>query len=154
MALHRLLERGMRETLAEAPGELAALVKTRALPEETAEHLRQTLEALPGLLLALDGALYSDSAPPHARTTFNAVVRYLLLEEDLIPTRGDEDVLVSLLDDVYLLHRAAQELRNHVAGVDFRSIDGGVDLLAHVLPAEIVRLLDDRLAEAIGDASE
>lgn len=117
------------------------------MPEGTTQHLEQALEALPGLLLALDGALYSDRAPKHARDTFNAVVRYLLLEEDLIPTRPDGDAVVSLLDDVYLLHRAAQELREHVDQVDFRSVDGGVELLRAVLPPSVIRALDERIEE-------
>ena len=82
--------------------------------------------------------------PAHARATFSSVVRYLLLEDDLVPSRDDR-LLVGMLDDVYLLHRAAQELREHIAGVDFRSIDGGADLIAKVLPSDVIALLDDHL---------
>lgn len=144
MALHGLLERGLREVIAEHAGELEAYVAERRLEPETADHLRQTLQALPGLLNALDGAIYSEGVPAHARATFSHVVRYLLLEDDLVPARDDRQ-LVGLLDDVYLLHRAAQELREHIDGVDFRSIDGGTDLLARVLPPDVVAVLDDHL---------
>ncbi|MAQ16515.1 MAG: hypothetical protein CMN30_17190 [Sandaracinus sp.] len=149
MSLHALLERGIRGALAEQEGQLEAYVAERELEPETVVHLRQALEALPGLLVALDGAIYSPEVPVHARDTFSQVVRYLLLEDDLVPSRDDR-VLVGMLDDVYLLHRAAQELRAHIAGVDFRSIDGGAALLAHVLPSEVVTLLDDHLAAVVG----
>ena len=144
MALNGLLERGLREAIAESSGELEAYVAERSLEPETAEHLRQALQALPGLLVALDGAIYSEGVPHHARATFSHVVRYLLLEDDLVPSRDDR-LLVGMLDDVYLLHRAAQELRAHIDGVDFRSIDGGTDLLARVLPSDVVSVLDDHL---------
>lgn len=144
MALNGLLERGLREAIAESDGELEAYVAERELEAETADHLRQTLQAMPGLLRALDGAIYSEGVPPHARATFSHVVRYLLLEDDLVPSRDDR-LLVGMLDDVYLLHRAAQELREHIEGVDFRSIDGGTDLLARVLPSDVVSVLDDHL---------
>ena len=144
MSLHALLERGLRDAIAESAGELEAYVAEKGLEADAAAHLRQAIETLPGLLLALDGAIYSPGVPSHARDTFSHVVRYLLLEEDLVPSR-DEKVLVGLLDDVYLLHRAAQELREHIAGVDFRSIDGGADLLARTLPPDVVGVLDDYL---------
>lgn len=151
MALHGLLERGLREAIATSEGELEAYVAERDLEVETAAHLRQALEALPGLLVALDGAIYSPGVPDHARATFSHVVRYLLLEDDLVPSRDDR-VLVGMLDDVYLLHRAAQELREHIAGVDFRSIDGGADLLARVLPSDVVAVLDDHLRSVQGQS--
>jgi hypothetical protein len=152
MSLHTLLERGIRQAVGEASGELEAYLEERNLDPETAEHLRQAIQALPGLLVALDGAIYSPSVPAHARDTFSHVVRYLLLEDDLVPTRDDR-VLVGMLDDVYLLHRAAQELREHIDGVDFRSIDGGTDLLARVLPGDVVAVLDDHLANVIARSS-
>jgi len=142
--MNALLERGLREAIAESNGELESYVAERELEAETAEHLRQALQALPGLLVALDGAIYSEGVPAHARATFSHVVRYLLLEDDLVPSRDDR-LLVGMLDDVYLLHRAAQELREHIEGVDFRSIDGGTDLLARVLPNDVVAVLDDHL---------
>ena len=145
MSLHALLERGIREALAEGQGELEAYVAERNGEPGTVPHLRQALEALPGLLNALDGAIYSPEVPAHARDTFSHVVRYLLLEDDLVPSRDDR-LLVGMLDDAYLLHRAAQELREHIAGVDFRSIDGGAALLAGVLPPDVVAVLDDHLA--------
>ena len=53
MALHKLLDRGVRALLEEHGGELEALVLARGLDIETAVHLRHALEAMPGLLLAL-----------------------------------------------------------------------------------------------------
>ena len=152
MSLNALLARGIREALLERPGELGHYVSELGMETSAAGHLEQAIQALPGLLVALDGALYSESVPSHARDTFIHVVRYLLLEDDLVPSR-DERVLVGLLDDVYLLHRAAQELREHVEGVDFRSIDGGVALLASVLPHDVVSVLDDHLANVRADVA-
>lgn len=151
MALHKLLDRGVRALLDEHRGELEAFVVDRGLDVETAVHLQHALEAMPGLLLALDGALYHGEAPPAARTLFNSVLRYLLLEDDAVPAREGR-ALVGHLDDLYLLHRAAQTLRAHVADLDFRSIDGGAQLLAQVLPPQIVSDLDDVLTRALEDA--
>jgi len=147
MGLQKVLERGMRLTLQESGDELEAYVRDRGMDDETAAHLRQTLVAIPGLLVAVDGALYDGDAPRWARALFLFVVRYLLTDEDFLPARDDRP-LVGLLDDGYLLHRAVQELREHVAGVELRSVDGGAELLARVLPDEVVRLLEDRLTQA------
>ena len=52
--------------------------------------------------------------------------------------------MLGLLDDAYLLHRAAQELRHHMEAVYMRSVDGGVELLSRVLPADVTRQLDEK----------
>ncbi len=111
MALHQLLARGVAAALSASPDELVEFVRSRGAPDEAATHLARTFEAMPGLLLALDGALYSahndGRAEPKARHLFNTVLRYLLLEDDLLPARGPSRTLVGHLDDLYLLHRAA-----------------------------------------------
>lgn len=141
MSLPNLLTRGVREALTEGATQLEAFLAEGTHEEGTAEHLHQTLEAMPGLLVALDAALRRDDAPLFSRTLFGVVLSYLLREDDLIPMHEGEPLL-GLLDDTYLLHRAAQELRDHLTAVDLRSVDGGASLLASVLPADVVRRLD------------
>jgi uncharacterized membrane protein YkvA (DUF1232 family) len=152
MSLFNLLTRGVREALAEGGADLEAFLAEGAHEEGTAEHLRQCLEAMPGLLVALDGALRTEAAPLHARALFMVVVGYLLQEDDLIPVHEGEPLL-GLLDDTYVLHRAAQELRDHVQPVDLRSVDGGVALLRSVLPRDVVRRLDATVEEATAEAA-
>ena len=158
MALHHVLQRGIDALLEETREPLDEWVTSRGMEPEVAEHLRQAMEAMPGLLTAIDGALYASDAPVHARRLFNTAVRYLLLEEDLVPAREDDTdparAVVGFLDDLYLLHRTAQELREHIQSVDFRSVDGGVELLASVLAPDVVRALDDHLASISSNLSE
>lgn len=152
MGLHNLLERGIRSALADGAGELEAYLAHLDLPPETLEHVRQTVEALPGLLVALDRALWSRDAPLFARALYMVVLSYLIHDDDLIP--GDRHPVLGLLDDAYLLHRAAQELRDHMATVYMRSIDGGAELLARVLPAPVVAQLDAKIRDAVGAAEQ
>ena len=151
MGLHHLLTRGIRSALADGEAELSAHLLHLGHPEETIEHVRQTVEALPGLLVALDRALPAPGIPLFARTLYMVVLGYLIQDDDLIPVDERHPVL-GLLDDAYLLHRATQELRDHMGTVYMRSIDGGTDLLARVLPPSIVAALDAKIAEAVGTA--
>jgi hypothetical protein len=151
VGLSHLLTRGVREALLEGRPELDAFLRQAGAPEGTGEHIAQTLEAMPGLIVALDRALSKPEVPPFASALFDVVVRYLIRDDDLIPTHGGESIL-GLLDDVFLLHRAAQELRAHLDGVEMRSVDGGVHLLEGVLPAEVVRQLDRQVARAVEEA--
>ncbi len=151
MALHLLLTRGIRSALADGEAELALHLSRLNQPPETVEHVRQTVEAMPGLLVALDRALAHRDAPLFARSLYMVVLSYLIHDDDLIPA-DDRHPVLGLLDDTYLLHRAAQELRHHMEAVYMRSVDGGVDLLARVLPAPIIAQLDDKIREAVGTA--
>jgi uncharacterized membrane protein YkvA (DUF1232 family) len=151
MALHHLLNRGIKSALAEGEGELAAHLLHLGHPPETIEHVRQTVEAMPGLLVALDRALSSEGAPRFARALYVVVLSYLIHDDDLIPT-DDRHPVLGLLDDTYLLHRAAQELRGQMGTVYMRSVDGGVALLSRVLPPGIVEQLDAKIDDALGRA--
>lgn len=151
MALHHLLTRGIRSALADGEGELVAHLTHLNHPPETVEHVRQTVEAMPGLLVALDRALSRRDAPLFARSVYMVVLSYLIHDDDLIPT-DDRHPVLGLLDDTYLLHRAAQELRHHMEAVYMRSVDGGVDLLARVLPRDIIAQLDAKIVDAVSAA--
>jgi uncharacterized membrane protein YkvA (DUF1232 family) len=153
MALHHLLTRGIRSALADGEGELVAYVTHLGQPAETVEHVRQTVEAMPGLIVALDRALAHRDAPLFARSLYMVVLSYLIHDDDLIPT-DDRHPVLGLLDDSYLLHRAAQELRDHMEAVYMRSVDGGVDLLARVLPDDVIEQLDAKIRDAVGAAEE
>lgn len=145
------MDRGIASALEGRDEELAQLATAAGIDPAAAEHLRQTLEALPGLVEQIHGALRGADVAPVARALFLGVMRYLFLDEDLIPSRGGQ-VLLGLLDDTYLVHRTAQELRDHLYPVDLRSIDGGADLLGQVLPREVVHQLDRLVASAREEA--
>ncbi|HEY8427599.1 MAG TPA: hypothetical protein VIL20_04460 [Sandaracinaceae bacterium] len=153
MALHHLLVRGIRSALADGEDQLAAHLASLGHPAETVEHVRQTIEAMPGLLVALDRALWSRDAPLFARALYMVVLSYLIHDENLIPTDERHPVL-GLLDDTYLLHRAAQELRDYMTSVYMRSVDGGVDLLTRVLPTDVTARLDAKILAAVGTAEQ
>lgn len=152
MALHGLLNRGIAAVIAEGAGELEMLVRQQGLAPEAAEHIRQVIEAIPGLLVAVDRALEARAEAPKARALFLEVLAYVLLDDNLIPARSGKPV-VGLLDDAYFVHRAAQELREHMTEVDMRSIDGAVELLRRVLPASVWRELDERIERAATGAA-
>ena len=152
MAIPGLLQEGIRSVLARSDDALRALVTSRGLPEDAAEHVRQTLEALPGLLEAMDRALRRAPDHPEARALFLLVLSYLLQDDDLLPSRAGRPVL-GLLDDVYLVHRAAQELEPHLGRVDMRSIAGGAELLRGLLPEHVVWALDAAVEQAGTEAA-
>src|SRR5690606_27660089 len=111
-----LARRGIRSALAGGgEDQLATRLSSLGHPPETIEHVRQTIEATPGLLVALGRAPWSKDAPRFARALYMVVVPsyHLIRDADkLIPTDERHPVL-GLLEDTYLLHRTAQELRDH-----------------------------------------
>lgn len=141
MALRALLDRGIGSILEGGDAELRSLALDAGLEPAADEHLRQTLQALPGLVEQIHGALRGKDIPSSAGGLFLGVMRYLFLEEDLIPSRAGT-TLLGLMDDTYLVHRAAQELRDQLYPVDMRSVDGGAHLLRQVLPPDVVTQLD------------
>ena len=153
MSIRGLLERGVRSVLDEAAGkeELPALLASRQMDADGAEHVRQTLEAMPALLVAIEHALSDPGAPPHARRMFQTVVHYIMTDENLIPSHAGRPLL-GLLDDVYLIHVAALELEDHLGKVDLRSVAGGVQLLEQALPAFVTQALRGFVTGARGPA--
>lgn len=144
MALRGILEAGIRDAIARGRADLDAIAAESGMPEGTGEHLAHTLEAIPGLMIAVDRALRRRDVPGFARALWIETVSYLLLDEDLVPVRPGAP-LRGMLDDAYLLHRAAQELREHLPALDDRSLDGGTELLRLVLPAGVVADLEEIL---------
>ena len=136
MSLPGLLERGIEVVLrsSSAEDELRELVAKAGLEAEAAEHLRQTLEAIPSILVAITRDL--SKGDPTIRSLFHAIVDYLIQEENLIPSHAGRPIL-GLLDDVYLVH------------VDMRSISGGAQLLEQVLPRGVITSLRSIVDDAI-----
>jgi len=146
VALRGILELGIRDVLARGRRELEAVAAEHGLPaSDAADHLAQTLEAVPGLMVAIDAALRRPGVPGFARAMWLEVVSYLLLDADLIPAIHGDPVR-GVLDDAYFLHRSAQELQGHLSMVDMRSVDGGAQLLRGVLPPAVADDLDRRVA--------
>lgn len=149
MALGFLMEKGLGVVLGEDGGRLEALVGELGAREGTAEHVRQTLFAMPGLMRAVDEALAARDTPREAQRLWLTVISYLVHDRDMMPA-SERHPILGLLDDAYLLHRVALALQNHLAEVDMMSVAGGAQLLAQLLPRGVVRRLDDRLTEARG----
>lgn len=152
MSLKGLLERGIHSVLSEqeAGTELQELLHSQQLPEEAEEHIRQTVQAMPGLLVELEAILTTDTVPEDARGLFQTIVKYLLKDDDLIPSHAGKPLL-GLLDDVYLLHIAALALEPHIGKVDMRSVAGGAHLLEGVLPKSVTNELKVVLRDAVGE---
>lgn len=154
MALHGLLKRGIEAALS-LPGaraELAEIAERAGLPAEAGEHLAQSIEAIPGLLVAIDQETRRDDAPAFLRALWPAVIGYLLLDDDLLPTR-DGAPLGGVLDDALVVHLAAQALRARLRRVDLRSLDGGAQLLRSVLPPGVAAALSSAVDDAVTRAS-
>lgn len=143
MALQGLFRLGMRTALERASAELERVVVGAGHPPEAADHVRETLLAMPDLLVSMDQAL-AKHAPPARLALWRSVLSYLLMDDDLIPTVEGHPIR-GVLDDAYLLHRAAQELRKDLVGIEIRDLDGGTALLRSVLPVAISRELDHRV---------
>ena len=149
MSLVGLLERGVMSVLAEpeAEEELRELLVARAADAAAAEHVRQTIEVMPGLLVSIRRALDEPDAPAHARELFAVVLGYVLDDDNLIPSHAGKPLL-GLLDDVYMVHLAAMELAEHLGRVDMRSVAGGAALLEQVLPRDVIGQLKQRVEDA------
>ncbi len=118
------------------------------LPPETAEQVRCILGQLACAWSQLDTITWEDDAPVLARALYPMVTSYLLLEEDLIPSAG-EQIVLGLLDDAYLLLRALDTLapdpeRGEHITLLRRILGGGA---CSVLDA----LIDGALAEAAAE---
>jgi hypothetical protein len=149
MSLAGLLERGVRSVLDEPESnqELGELLATRAMEADSTEHVRQAIEAMPGLLVGIQRALAALEAPAHARELFLVVLSYVIDDHNLIPSHAGRP-LYGLLDDVYMLHLAALELEEHLGRIDMRSVAGGAHLLEQVLPRDVVAALRAKVHEA------
>jgi uncharacterized membrane protein YkvA (DUF1232 family) len=145
MALHGLLRVGIRAAIVEHGDELERIAVNAGMPEGTGPHLAQTLEAVPGMLVALDTVVATGDAA--TRQLWFSVLSYVLLDDDLLPSR-DGGPIFGVLDDAYLVHAAVERLLDRVsaqARIDARSVAGGRQLLRLVLPAGVVRKLDDKV---------
>lgn len=145
MALHALLRRGIQVTLAEHGAQLEHIAANAGLPEGAAAHLAQAIEAVPGLLVALDGLVQEGDEA--TRRLWVSVVSYLLLEDDHVPSE-DGTRLSGVLDDAYLVHAVVERFLARVSAtsrLDPRSVAGGRQLLGQTLPPRVVRALDERL---------
>lgn len=138
MSIPGLLARGIQTVLQdpEADLELADLVAVAKLPEDASEHIRQTLLAMPGLLVAIERSISANPSSKRIQGLFEIVVRYGLQEDDLIPSHSGRPLL-GLLDDVYLLHLVACELDADLKDVSMRSVTGGASLLEAVLERDV-----------------
>lgn len=143
MALQGLFRLGIRTALERGGTEIEELVAAVGLPPGSADHVLETLMAMPALLVSMDAAL-AKHADPRRVALWRSVLSYLLTDEDIIPT-DEGKPLRGVLDDAYLLHRAAQELRRDLPGIDLRDLDGGTALLESILPNGITRELDERV---------
>ena len=149
MSIAGLLERGVKSVLddPESEKELDALLGSSAMDAESADHVRQAVGALPGLLQSVERSLAAPGTPAHARELFLVVLSYMLDEENLIPSHAGKPLL-GLIDDVYLLHLAALELKGHLRRVDLNSVAGGALLLEQLLPRSAVGALRAKIHEA------
>lgn len=151
MALAGLLTRGIRSTLDAHGSELEPLALRHGLPAGAGEHLAQTIEAIPGLLVALDREV--QLGEPAARAMWSQLLSYLLLDEDLIPSR-DGAPIEGLLDDAYLIHAVVARVLRTLSGhtrLDPRSISGGFELLGSALPPGVRADLDARIEAALAN---
>jgi hypothetical protein len=116
-------------------------------PPEWAEQIRCILSQLANDWAHLDTLTWEDDAPVLARALYPMITSYLLLEEDLIPSAG-EQIVLGLLDDAYLLLRALEALdpletrRTHLA------------LLQQILGAGACNVLDALIDSAMLEAAE
>jgi len=116
-------------------------------PPEWFEEVRRILGKLPCEWAHLDTITWEDDAPVLARALYPMVTSYLLLEEDLIPSSG-EQVVLGLLDDAYLLLKALEALEPD----GDRSAD--LQLLRRVLGIGPCAVLDALVGGALAEAAE
>lgn len=149
MAIADLLERGVKSVLGDprTQAELRKLLTDGAMDADSAAHVRQALEALPGLLVSVERALAAPNAPLYARELL--ILALTDVREDHNPDRSHEGKpMLGLLVSVYMLHLVALELRSHLGRVDMRSVSGANQLLDRLLPRSVVTALREKVHEA------
>jgi hypothetical protein len=115
-------------------------------PREAADHVRCILARLSTEWAHLDTITWEEDAPVLARALYPMVTSYLLLEEDLIPSAG-EQIVLGLLDDAYLLLRALAALEPG------GSRDRDIGLLRAILGSGACSVLDALINSAIEEAA-
>lgn len=102
---------------------------------------------MPRLLVQLDAVTRNDSAPIVPRALFPLIMSYLLIEEDLLPPA--KGAVLSLMDDAYLVHRAAGEIASAVPSAGIHVLPAHVNALRRVMPADLTAKLDKLLEDTI-----
>lgn len=116
-------------------------------PPEWAERVRCILARLSGDWAHLDTITWEEDAPVLARALYPMITSYLLLEEDLIPSSG-EQIVLGLLDDAYLLLRALDALEPAAK----RQED--ITVLRQILGGGAASVLDALIDGAMSEAAE
>lgn len=101
MGLRAPIEKGLFSLCEEAEPELVA-----QLGREAAAGAIEAVRAIPRVLEALSAIAWDDTTPQSARALFAIVAIYLLRTDDLVPAHEGQELL-GLMDDAYLLFRAA-----------------------------------------------
>ncbi len=116
-------------------------------PSEWFEQVRRVLENLACEWSHLDTITWEDDAPLLARALYPMITSYLLLEEDLIPSKG-EQVVLGLLDDAYLLLKSLEALEPEGQRTE------DLAMLRAILGGGACSVLDALVSGALAEAAE
>ena len=146
MSIRAALKTGLAVRFEVGQDAFARHLTTTGHPPETAERVRCILARLSAEWAHLDTITWEEDAPVLARVLYPMVTSYLLLEEDLIPSAG-EQVVLGLLDDAYLLLRALAALEPG------GERDADIALLRDILGAGACSVLDTLINSALEEAA-
>ena len=147
MSIRCALKTGLEARIEGGAEAFRAALAQGGHPPEWFEEVRRILGNLPCEWSHLDTITWEDDAPVLARALYPMVTSYLLLEEDLIPSAG-EQVVLGLLDDAYLLLKALEALEPEGQRTD------DLKLLRSILGIGPCAVLDALVGGALAEAAE
>ena len=136
--MRELQRRGIGSVLEQGAGDV---------PASQLPAARAALDGMVELLCAFNRATTNEQVPMAVRALFPAVLSYCFTEDDLLPSRGSQLVL-GLLDDAFIVHRAAVEVAGPL-GVDLETTRKHLAFLEQVLPADVRRRLDALVVDTL-----
>ena len=144
MALGVLLSRGIESALADG---WAQFTQTHGPPARVQE-IPAVLRRMPAVLDRMGETALDDEAPVAARALLPTVLTYLLRHDDEIP--ADENQLIfGILDDAYVVLRAAAELDAALGNPTVPSLHRDLGTLRQALPRSVVDTLDTMVDDVL-----
>jgi len=150
--MKEIFKRGIDSIIEQGADDFRAHLEQSGMASADLERARAALVSIPDTLSAFNRATHDEDAPIALRALFPALVSYLLSEDDLLPSRGDQLVL-GLLDDAYLVHSACLQVIGTLPNGNSLAPQEHLRFLTEVVPADVREKLDGVVEEVITEAT-
>lgn len=152
-----LFRRGIQSVFVDGERDFVRQLQDRGMTAHDVPAARAAVESMVDTLVAFNRATQDESVALAVRALFPALVTYFFDEENLVASRG-ERLIFGLLDDAFLVHRAAAEVGGSLPGFNRDANAAHLAFLGKALPDEVkqqlVALVDETLSAAVSQAEQ